>query len=68
MIDMTGTEARRKNGYWRQIGDVPAAIGDAIRDEVAAAMCRGMRREPATSNTEEAGIVTVRGQKYEYRR
>ena len=69
------TEARRHNGQceygeWLPLTDdaVPSHIRDAVADEVAEAMSRDMRREPAEENTDEAGSVNVGGERWVYRR
>ena len=69
------TEVRRHNGQcaygeWldRSDEDVPAAVREAVADEVVEAMCRDMRREPSSGNTDDAGRVNVGGMIWLYRR
>lgn len=67
-------EVRRHNGQcaygeWLDLSDedVPAAVREAVADEIAEAMCRDMRREPHAGNTDEAGRVNVGGMIWLYR-
>lgn len=66
------TEARRHNGQcgygeWEPLADLPEHVAAAIADEVAECMAADMRRE-SRINTDEAGLVEIGGQGWEYRR
>jgi len=69
------TEVRRHNGQcaygeWLDLSDedVPAAVREAVADEIAEAMCRDMRRAAPAGNTDAAGRVNVGGIIWIYRR
>lgn len=68
------TEVRRHNGQceygdWEPLADQPPHVIEAVADEIAEAMFRDIRHEPAADeNTDDGGTVQVGGMRWVYRR
>lgn len=63
------TEFRRESDSdWEPLADAPPPVQDAVTNEVCEALCRDIRHEVPSCNTDEAGTVSVGGVEWEYRR